>query len=135
MIKGSCCCGEVSFELAAKPTMMGTCHCTRCRKLGASVFVFVKSNDFSLTTGADAIATFPPTENYKYARTFCRFCGTALGEIGTQSESFPIAANCLDNTEGLVNKFHEFVAEKPDWYQICDQAPQFLRHPVFRDAP
>ena len=34
MIQGSCCCGAVKFELNAVPDMMGTCHCSRCRKLG-----------------------------------------------------------------------------------------------------
>jgi len=28
------------------------------------------------------------------------------------------------------NRFHKFVAEKPDWYAICDDARQFAAHPV-----
>jgi len=43
MIKGSCCCGRVQFEITEKPTMMGMCHCSRCRKVGASSLVFVKN--------------------------------------------------------------------------------------------
>lgn len=32
MIKGSRCCGAVGFEWLAAPSLMGNCHCTRCRK-------------------------------------------------------------------------------------------------------
>ncbi len=45
MINGSCCCGAVKFELLTQPLMMGTCHCSRCRKVGASTIVFVKKED------------------------------------------------------------------------------------------
>lgn len=47
--QGSCCCGAVAFELAKPPTMMATCHCARCRKLGASTFVSVRREAFRST--------------------------------------------------------------------------------------
>lgn len=134
MIKGSCCCGAIKFELANPPSMMGTCHCSRCRKLGASVFVFVKKADFSLIQGAESIERFKPVAPYKYSRTFCRVCGTALGEVGSTSDSFPIAANCLDDAPMIENSFHEFVSEKPTWYKICDDVKQFSHHPNFGQA-
>jgi hypothetical protein len=108
---------------------MGTCHCTRCRKLGASTFVFAKRDTFALISGADAISTFIPEAPYKYSRGFCSHCGTALGEITSGSESFPIAANCFDQELEISNLFHEFVKEKPNWYNICDTAKQFSEHP------
>jgi hypothetical protein len=30
----------------------------------------------------------------------------------------------------LKNSFHEFVSEKPSWYEICDEAKQFAGHPT-----
>jgi hypothetical protein len=63
-------------------------------------------------------------------RCFCKVCGTALGEIVSDQPNFPIAANALDADPGLRNRFHEFVAEKPAWYDICDTAKQFEGHPV-----
>jgi hypothetical protein len=129
MLKGSCCCGAVKFTLSNPPTMMGTCHCTRCRKVGASTFVFVRRDAFTLLTGAESIATYRPETPYKYNRCFCSHCGTALGEITSTEESFPVAANCLDDELALRNRFHEFVKEKPGWYEICDDAQQFAEHP------
>lgn len=110
--------------------MMGTCHCSRCRKVGASTFVFVKRETLTLIAGREAITTYSPEEGYRYARCFCSKCGTALGEILSEADSFPIAANSLDNDPGVVNRFHEFVAEKPGWYDIADNAECFDGHPV-----
>lgn len=130
MITGSCCCGAVRFELLAAPSMMGTCHCSRCRKLGASAIVFVRKEDLKWVQGRDQVQRFEPAPPYKYTRCFCRICGSSLGEILSEEDSFPIAANALDGEPDLRNQFHEFVAEKPGWYEICDQAKQFQGHPL-----
>lgn len=129
MIKGSCCCGAIKFELLAPPSMMGTCHCSRCRKVGASTFVFVKKETFRWIEGQDCVTRYEPEAPFKYARCFCKECGTALGEVSSQEDSFPIAANALDDDPMVRNKFHEFVNSKPAWYEICDDAKQFAEHP------
>ncbi len=129
MIKGSCCCGAVAFELLNHPSMMGTCHCSRCRKAGDSTIVFVKKIDLRWLRGKELVALYQPAPPYKYGRCFCRVCGTSLGEILSEEDSLPIAANTLDTEIGLQNQFHEFVSEKPDWYEICDDAPQSEGHP------
>jgi hypothetical protein len=129
MLRGSCCCGAIKFTLSSPPTIMGTCHCTRCRKVGASTLVFVESSSFELVAGADSISTYVPDAPYKYHRCFCVHCGTSLGEITSTSKSFPVAANCFDDELDLTNVFHVFVKEKPSWCTIGDQAKQFLDHP------
>lgn len=129
MLHGSCCCGIVKFTLSSPPMMMGTCHCTRCRKVGASTMVFVQRDTFKVVAGAESIITYIPAAPYQYHRCFCGHCGTALGEVTSSSESFPIAANCFDDELHLTNEFHEFVREKPSWYTIGDKAKQFLEHP------
>lgn len=130
MIKGSCCCGAVAFELSAEPSMMGTCHCSRCRKAGASTIVFVKKDELQWIAGKQHVALYQPAPPYKYGRCFCRICGTSLGEILSDDDSFPIAANALDTAFELKNQFHEFVSEKPHWYEICDDAKQSDGHPA-----
>ncbi|WP_366142033.1 GFA family protein [uncultured Roseobacter sp.] len=125
MINGSCCCGAVKFTLLAEPSMMGTCHCSRCRKSGASTIVFVKRKDLKWLQGKDRVTRFAPVAPYIYGRCFCEICGTSLGEILSEDESFPIAANAIDSALEVRNQFHEFVREKPSWYEICDGAKQF----------
>lgn len=129
MLKGSCCCGAVKFELLAVPSVVGTCHCSRCRKVGASTIAFVKREDLHWLQGKQHVALYQPESPYKYGRCFCKICGTSLGEILSEENSFPIAVNTLDSELGLKNQFHEFVSEKPSWYEICDGAPQSKGHP------
>ena len=129
MIKASCCCRAIQFELSEMPTMMGTCHCSRCRKVGASTFVFVKADAFQIIQGRDKISTFKAQPPYQYDRCFCSLCGTALGEVLSEADTFPVAANCFDEDIELENKFHEFVSEKPNWLKICDAGKQFDKHP------
>ena len=122
MIKGSCCCGAVKFELTAPPRMMGTCHCSRCRKAGASTIVFVGKEDLNWLQGRADVALYQPEPPHKYGRCFCRRCGSSLGEILSEEDTFPIAANALDDEIGLSVQFHEFIADKPSWYEINDEA-------------
>jgi hypothetical protein len=107
--------------------MMGTCHCSICRKVGAGTIVFVNKDSFRWVQGREFISRY---ESGIYTRCFCQKCGTALGEIESQEHSFPIAANCFDDDPIVRNRFHEFVSGKPAWYKICDDAKQFPEHPV-----
>ncbi|MEX6501291.1 GFA family protein [Pseudomonas zhanjiangensis] len=130
MIEGSCCCGAVQFELTEMPSLMGTCHCSRCRKVGASTLVFVKADTFQITKGRDQISTYKAEAPYRYNRCFCSICGSALGEVLSEGDSFPIVANCIDGDIAVGNQFHEFVSERPSWLEIGDSAKQFEKHPV-----
>ena len=124
-LRGGCACGAVTFTLSRRPTLMGTCHCMRCRKTGASPFVFVKRNAFTLTSGAGAIVMREPEAADHRIRSFCSHCGTALGEMKSGGDEFPLAAHLFDDDPGTRNRFHEFVSEKPPWQQLCDEAKQF----------
>ena len=130
MIKGSCCCGSVKFELASPPSMMGMCHCSRCRKAGASALAFVDKDSFTLLEGREFIQRYEPEPPFKYARTFCKNCGTSLGEIGSENDSFPVSVNCLDDDPEVRIQFHVYVGSKPAWYEICDNAKQFQESPT-----
>jgi hypothetical protein len=134
MIQGSCCCGQIRFSLSEPPTMMGTCHCARCRKSGASTFVFVRGETFRWIAGRELVEVLRPEPPFTLERCFCRRCGSALGEPLSKAESFPLAANLLDDDPLVRNRFHEWVSAKPTWYEICDAAPQFPEHPVKTSA-
>lgn len=129
MFKGSCCCKAVQFEVLNEPSFVGTCHCSRCRKVGASTIAFVKREDLKWISGKKFVQFYKPAAPYTYERCFCKICGTSLGEILSSEDSFPIAANAFDGDTGFKNQSHEFVSEKPSWHKICDDAPQNDGHP------
>jgi hypothetical protein len=122
--EGSCNCGAVRFALTTTPSTMGTCHCSRCRKAGASTIVFVKREELRWIQGKEQVAVYKPDAPYKYERCFCKVCGTSLGEILSNEASFPISANALDFDPGIKVQFHEYVTEKPSWIDISDKGAQ-----------
>jgi hypothetical protein len=60
MIQGSCCCGEVRFEVSEKPKFVAACHCSRCRKVGATPFAMVEGAGFRLLSGREHVVEYPP---------------------------------------------------------------------------
>jgi hypothetical protein len=79
--------------------------------------LFVSRAQFSLLAGEEHIQTIVPRAPYTYARSFCRSCGTALGEPMSPDESFPINAQCLDDDPGIAHSFHDFTEDRPVWEQ------------------
>lgn len=122
-VNGSCACGAVRFAIDGAPSVMGTCHCSRCRKLGTSTIVFVTRAQFTLLEGREVIETLNPRPPYTYTRSFCGQCGTSLGEPLSPDDSFPINAHCLDDDPGIRNTFHEFTAERPAWTEAPGGTP------------
>ena len=80
--------------------------------------VFVKKDSLRLRTGRDQVAVYQPDAPYKYPRCFCKVCGTSLGEILSDEDSFPISANAFDGDLGLSVQFHEHLDDKPGWVAV-----------------
>jgi hypothetical protein len=129
MIKGRCCCGEVRFSISERPKFAAACHCSRCRKVGATPFAIVEARTFELHEGLEAIVEYHPEESFKYIRCFCGKCGTSLGELSSDDDKFPIPLNCFDEDLDLEIRFHEHVATKPSWETIPEGAKQFEGDP------
>ena len=126
MIKGSCLCGKVKFEISGTPSSLSYCHCSRCRK-AAGIFSAVligKANDLQVTAGQDQITKFKAGSDAKFERCFCKKCGTSLGDMAT-GDSYVIAASALDDDPGIRPSFHIHTASKPDWYEIVDDLQKF----------
>ena len=130
MFDGSCCCGAVRFSIAKPPKMVGACHCSRCRKLGATPFAMVEADGFDLLAGREQIVEFEPEPPFKYRRCFCGRCGTSLGEMLSSDKLFPIPVNCFDQDLGVPIRFHEHVASKPSWTVIPEGVKQFAGDPA-----
>lgn len=126
MIKGSCLCGKVKFQISGEPSSLSYCHCSRCRK-SAGVFSAVligKADDLTVTDGQDAITKFAPETGAKFERCFCKHCGTSLGDMAS-GDMYVIAASALDDDPKIKPSLHIHTASKPDWYEIDDDLLKF----------
>lgn len=126
MIKGSCLCGKVKFEISGDPFSLSYCHCSRCRK-AAGVFSAVligKADDLRVTRGQDQIAKIPPGSEWKLERCFCKECGTSLGDMAT-GDVYVVAVSALDDDPGIRPTVHIHTGSKPNWYEIIDDLKKF----------
>ncbi len=126
MIRGSCLCGKVKFQISGEPFSLSYCHCSRCRK-AAGVFSAVligKADDLRITEGKDEIAKFRVQPDGKFDRCFCRECGTSLGDLASD-DAYVVAASALDDDPKIKPMLHIHTASKPDWYEIVDDLKKF----------
>jgi len=127
MIRGSCLCGEVKFEIHGKLGRSSHCHCSMCRKAHGAAFgtyALVRVEDFKLLAGAELIARYRSSPGVE--RTFCSRCGSTLQFI---SEKLPgivdVALGVLDDDPGIRVPHHIYVASKAPWLEITDGLPQY----------
>ncbi|MEM1256862.1 MAG: GFA family protein [Cyanobacteria bacterium P01_H01_bin.21] len=61
MIKGSCLCGAIAYELSERPEIMNLCHCAMCRKiLGSSygTFAHIEIGKFRWICGEENVQRY-----------------------------------------------------------------------------
>lgn len=85
----------------------------------------VERDTFTWVSGKEFVTEYIPEEPFKYKRCFCKSCGSSLGEILSNDEKFPIAANSLDSDPNIKVWFHEHVASKPSWQLVHEDVKLF----------
>jgi hypothetical protein len=127
MIRGSCLCGSVRYEIRGEPGPIVFCHCSQCRKMhGAAFGTYFRVNraDFTLVSGEADIMSFRSSDDV--LRTFCGRCGSTLQFVReSRSDSFSVAIGTLDDDPGIRPSHHIFVGSKAPWYEIADDLPRF----------
>lgn len=128
MLKGSCLCGSVKFEVDCSLSSPDACHCSQCRKWSGHYLV---STDVPLSSlmihGSDHLTWFQSSS--KVRRGFCSTCGASLffDPLDKQKHDWiGISMGAFDTPTGTDLALHIFVAEKGDYYEISDGLPQNL---------
>ena len=133
MIRGSCLCGRVRYEIRGTLGPMTHCHCSQCRKAHGAAFgtyARVSYADFRLLTGEDDVASYRSSSDV--LRTFCKRCGSTLQFIReSKPDGFYLAIGGLDDDPGSRPSHHIFVGSKAPWFEITDGLAQHLqRRPI-----
>lgn len=133
MIRGSCLCGAVRFELERAAGPFELCHCSRCRKASGSAYmagIGVRTSEFRFVQGREQIGVFelpvrerPPA----YCRPFCRVCGSLTPMPEMHGRWTEIPAGLLDDDPGLRPDRHIFVEHRPAWTPRGDGLPELDR--------
>ncbi|MBI3530101.1 MAG: GFA family protein [Betaproteobacteria bacterium] len=131
MIRGSCLCRSIRYEVRGPLGPASHCHCSMCRKAHGAAFgtyARVQKADFVLVSGAEDIASYQSSP--EVTRTFCRRCGSTLQFIrATRPNTFALALGTLDDDPGVRPSMHIHIESKVPWLDIDDGLPQHIGHP------
>jgi hypothetical protein len=131
MIRASCLCGGVRFEITGELSGGSHCHCSMCRKAHGAAFgtyAAVNAPDFRIVSGVERITRYRSSEGI--VRTFCARCGSTLQWLReSKPETVDVALGILDDDPGVRPKRHIFVASKAPWHEITDRLPQHATYP------
>jgi hypothetical protein len=133
MIRGSCLCGAVRFEVARVAGPFELCHCSRCRKVSGGAHlagIYVETEHYRLLSGRELIREFalpvreqPPA----YCTFFCSRCGSPTPEPAPRGAWTEIPAGLLDDDPGLRPDRHIFVDYAAPWDGALDALPRLTK--------
>ena len=122
MLKGSCLCGGIRFEITGKHTKIRICHCSLCRKTsgaGSGAYIVVAYDGLSWLSGRELVVNGP-----KHA--FCRVCGAHAPDDNGGTRWYVVDPGILDDNPGLVVGEHIYVGSKAHWDVLGDDgAPRY----------
>ena len=125
MLKGSCLCGGIRYEIAGEVGPITNCHCSQCRKASGASFATnasVDAKEFRFTSGADLLREWESSPGKR--RCFCGRCGSPiLKRTDSNPEIIRLRLGSLDNDPGLKPSKHIYVGSKAPWVEITDGLP------------
>lgn len=131
MIKGSCLCGGIKFEIDGEVTMSRYCHCENCRKFSGTAqaaWGLAQSAQFVQTKGDATVSKFDAGSGS--LRSFCANCGAPLWfEPKTMPAFMGIALGAIDEGDVSAPQAHLWVQSSPAWEIIEGDLPRHQTTP------
>lgn len=128
MIKGSCLCGSVKYEIDGGVSKIIHCHCETCRKAHGSAFSSVVSvvKEKLIISGSENL------ENYESSpgklRFFCRKCGTQIYAKRNEADNLMLRLGSVNSGLEREELAHIWVSDKAAWYEIDSNLPRYSEH-------
>ncbi|WP_027398457.1 GFA family protein [Anaerovorax odorimutans] len=127
--KGSCLCGEITFEIEGEFESFYLCHCERCQKDTGSAHaanLFSSKAKLKWLSGKNKVKTF----NFDgHIKSFCPNCGSALPNFQFDGKLLVVPAGSLDSDIYLRPQGHIYFANKANWDKELEKVPQFDQLP------
>jgi hypothetical protein len=124
-IKGGCLCGKVRYQISAELIDADHCHCSMCRRQHGAAFATYaqcEPDSFQWLAGEELTKVFTPNSSAGWC--FCRECGSSLAAT-LNGKITSIALGSVEGDVEIKPAAHIFVTSKANWYDICDDLPQY----------
>ena len=117
MLKGSCLCSGVRYEIDGPLDAAMNCHCSQCRKAHGAAFrsrAGIRAKDFRWVSGEELVTWFESSPGNH--RGFCSRCGSPLlSRFDSRPDRYGLPLGCLDDDPGVRPAMHVFVGSKAPW--------------------
>lgn len=133
LLRGSCLCKAIAYEITEPLKAVHNCHCSRCRKARAAAYTtngFTSINGVRFLRGENEIATYKPSEARFFTHAFCHTCGSGVPRLDPGRGIAIIPLGSLDDDPGRGADDHIYVASKAPWYDIPGDLPRYEERPV-----
>ena len=128
--RGSCLCGSVAFEVVGSIAGVGSCHCSKCRKVsgttGNAQFI-VRTERFRWLRGHDHIEAFALSSGWGASR--CRTCGSPLPATYDGGKRIWVPAGLMDDPLDTSIVQHIFCDSRADWDREAPDAKRYAKYP------
>lgn len=125
IIRGSCICGNITYEVTADFRAMYFCHCTKCQKFsgtGNTSLLATRKEKLHWLRGAEKLSSFTSPSGY-YA-VFCPNCGSPMPKSRWE-KIYLIPAGSLDGEPQIASSTHLYCKSKAQWQEISDGHEQY----------
>ena len=127
MLRGSCACGRVTYEICGDLIGPVTyCHCWRCRKHSGSSFgttVGIRAADFRIASGEQLLSSWESSAGVQ--RFFASCCGSPIYKLQQAApELLGLRLGTLDTDPSRKAAVHFMVGSKAPWVELRDSLPQ-----------
>ena len=132
VLRGSCLCGVVTYEVAPPFIRFAHCHCRRCCKATGAAHatnLYVRPSNFAWTSGADSVVRYDLPTARSFATTFCRQCGSKLPHHTRSGREVVLPAGSLDVVPELRPQARIFWESRVPWTCDGEELPRFAEYP------
>lgn len=128
VLRGSCLCGAVAFEVGTPFTRTHNCYCSRCRKARSAAHAsngFTAIEGVRFTRGADHVTSYKLPEAKFFTIAFCDTCGSGVARLDPGRGIAIIPLGALDDDPGRGIDSDIYAADAAPWYPVTGTRPRF----------
>ena len=125
--KGSCLCGQVSYQLDGEQLAFYHCHCERCRKCsgtGHASNIRVDGGNLTWLSGEKLISSYKVPQAERFRNDFCSCCGSPLPRYFAVQNFVVVPAGTLDVDVKGKPEARIFCGSRAGW-SCGDRLPEF----------
>ena len=128
VVRGSCVCGDVQFEMSEPFHIIHNCHCSCCRKARAAAHTtngFLADTGLKFTSGEEHVKTYLLPEANAFGQAFCEKCGGKVPRHNQARNMYSVPLGSLDDDPGQKPHSHIYIDSKADWDEVTGDLPRF----------